>query len=154
MLKLIRAASVFGLFLAAAVPSPAQSWNNVKALSMGREVRIVAGSRTISGPVQSVTDDSLVVNSGKGQEMFTRQEVTRVSVRTPGRRGRHVLIGAVIGGAAGAALGGVVAGACSGSICGGYGPAVVGGYGGAGALVGTLVGAAIPTGGWREVYRQ
>ena len=151
MITVIRAAAVLGLSLAAAAPAAAQSWNNVKALSMGTEVRILAGARTISGPVQSVTDDSLVVNSAKGQEMLTRQEVTRLSARKNGHRGRNALIGLGIG--AGAGLGiGAAADNCQGLFCGSsLGKAI---FTPLGAVAGLLVGAVIPTGGWRDVYKQ
>jgi hypothetical protein len=86
MFKHILAAAVlFAFALVLAAQSPAQNWNNVRALSVGTSVRISVGSRTIAGQVQRVTDDSLVVDSGKGQEMFTRQEVMRVSTNTSSR---------------------------------------------------------------------
>ncbi|HEV2199235.1 MAG TPA: hypothetical protein VGR73_05410 [Bryobacteraceae bacterium] len=157
MLKHIRvAAVVFLLAHAAAAQSPAQNWNNVKALAAGTNVRVVSGSRTVSGQVQGVTDDSISVNSGKGPEMFARQEVTRVSVKT-GHRGRHALIGLAIGAGAGLAIGAGLnaADSCKGTCFGpNVGGAVVGGFTAVGAIVGAVIGAAIPTGGWREVYRQ
>jgi hypothetical protein len=114
-------------------------------------VRISVGSRTVRGQVQGVTDDSLAVNSGKGQEMFTRQEVGQVSVKEKGHRGRNMLIGLGIGAGFGAALG---AAPCSGYACSSSkglnvaaGAVVIG-------VIGTLVMAVSPTGGWREVYEQ
>ena len=50
-------------------------------------MRISVGSRTVNGQVRSVADDSLAVDSGKGQEMFRRQEVLRVSVKKQSHRG-------------------------------------------------------------------
>jgi hypothetical protein len=155
MFKHVRAVVVLLVFaLAAAAQSPAQNWNNMKALPVGTSVRISVGSRTVRGQVQGVTDDSLVVNSGKGQEMFTRQEVMRASVKKQGHRERHTLIGL----GAGAAIGGVV-GAAGHSDC--TGPVFCdtrGADAGLGAFVfgviGTAVGALIPTGGWREVYKR
>jgi hypothetical protein len=156
MFKNISAAAVLFVFaLVAAAQSPAQNWNNVKSLAAGTPVRISVGSRTVSGQVQGVADDSLGVSSGKGQEMFTRQEVMRVSVKKNGHRGRNTLIGL----GAGAAIGAVV-GVASHKDCTGFcilytsrgqdaaiGAIVLG-------VIGTAVGALIPTGGWREVYRQ
>ncbi len=137
--------------LAASAQSPVPNWGGVKALKADSEIRVVVGSRTFRGEMRSVTDDSLVVASGKGQEMFTRQEITRVSVRSGSRRGRHALIGAVIGGAGGAVFGG---GVTAGAGYLGATPAVAGAFGGAGALVGALVGMAIPSGDWREIYKK
>ncbi len=156
MFKHIRAVAVLFVFtLEAAAQSPAQNWNNIKALPAGTSVRISVGARTVRGQVQGVTDDSLVVGSGKGQERFTRQEVMRASVKKQGHRGRHTLIGL----GAGAAIGGVI-GAAGHSDCTGFcflnttrgqdaalGAIVFG-------VIGTAVGALIPTGGWREVYKR
>ena len=155
MFKHIRAVAVLFVFtLEAAAQSPAQNWNNIKALPAGTSVRISVGARTVRGQVQGVTDDSLVVGSGKGQERFTRQEVMRASVKKQGHRGRHTLIGL----GAGAAIGGVI-GAAGHSDC--TGPLFCDSRGadaGLGAfvfgIVGTAVGALIPTGGWREVYKR
>jgi hypothetical protein len=135
----------------AAAQSPNQKWETVKSLTTGTEVRIAFGSRTVRGDLIRATDDTLVVAAGKGQEMFTRQEITRISVRSGSSRGRHALIGAVIGGAGGAAFGGGFTAAVGFAD---YAPAAAGVVGGAGALVGALIGAAIPGGGWREVYKK
>ena len=83
----------------------AGDWNTVKALTTGTEVRITTGSRTVSGKVDRITGDTLVVTSGKGSEMFTEQEVTRVSVGKQGHRGRNTLIGLGIGTGAGIGIG-------------------------------------------------
>jgi hypothetical protein len=157
MFKHIRVAAVLFVFaLAAAAQSPAQNWNNVKALTTGVEVRIVVGSRTVRGQVQGVTDDSLAVNSGKGQEMFTRQELMRVSVKTS-HRGRHTLIGLAIGAGAGLAVG---AGLNAANHCKSFcidpvgAPLAVAVTTAVGAIIGTVVGVGIPGDGWREVYKQ
>src|SRR5258708_2851161 len=111
-IKMLRRDVVHGAFavlflgaFTAAAQSPAQNWKNVTALTAGTEVRITAGSLTVRGQVRNVTGDTLVVDSGKGQEMFTRQEVTRVSVRKKGHRGRNTLIGLGLGAGGGLGLG-------------------------------------------------
>ncbi len=127
-------------------------WNLVRALPAGTEVRIVAGPLTVRGKIDRVTDDTLALTSGKGQEMFTQQEVSRVSVKKPGHRKRNTLIGLGVG--AGAGLGiGLAASSCTGLGCIGS-RAVEVGAPLALAVVGTAIGAVIPTGGWREVYRK
>jgi hypothetical protein len=119
-------------------------------------VRVSVHSRTIRGQVQNVNDDTLTVNSGKGQEMFARQDVARVSVKKRGHRGRNVLIGLAVGAGAGAAIGAATnTTGCKGSCifqlskgeAAGLGAVVLGG-------IGALVGAAIPTGGWQDVYNK
>lgn len=145
-------------FLLLAAPATAQTnasnWNTVKGLTAGTDVRIMTGSRTVSGRIDRISDDTLILTSKGGQEVFKPQEVARVSVRGESHRRRNVLIGIGIGAGGGLALGAAAAGTCSGTICGGYGLAVVTGVAGAGALVGTLIGAVIPTGGWREIYKK
>jgi preprotein translocase subunit YajC len=156
MSRRIRAAAFLFIFsLAAAAQSPAQNWNAVKALAAGTTVRISAGSHTVSGQLQEVTDDSIAVESGKKQQAFKRQDVTRVSEKKDAHRGRNTLIGLGAGAAIGAAVGAASHKDCTG-FCIFYttrgqdvaiGAAVFG-------VIGTAVGALIPTGGWREIYRQ
>lgn len=158
MIKLTRALGVLLVFaFVAAAQSPAQNWDNVKALAVGTLVRIAVGSRTVDGDLQNVSDDSLAVNSVKGQETFMRQEVVRVSVKKSDHRRRNALIGLGIGAGVGALLG--AAASCNSG--GGFfciskpsEGTLVGigafGVGAAGALVGVL----LPTGGWRGVYKQ
>lgn len=136
----------------AAAQTTAATWNSVRALPAGTEVRIAAGARTVRGKIDRVTDDALAVTSGNGQEMFSQQEVSRVWVKKPGHRKRNTLIGLGIG--AGAGLGvALAASSCSGFSCIGSSAVEVGAPV-ALAVVGTAIGAVIPTGGWREVYRK
>jgi hypothetical protein len=121
------------------------------ALPAGSDVRIAADARTIRSKIDRVSDDALALTSGKEQEMFTRQEVSRVSVNKPGHRKRNALIGLGIG--AGAGLGiGLAASSCAGFEYIGS-SAIEIGTPVALAVVGTAIGAVIPT-GWREIYRK
>lgn len=137
---------------AAAAQSPAQNWNNVKALAAGTNVRVAAGARTVSGQVQGVADDSIAVDSGKGQEMFTRQEVMRVSVKERGHHARNILIGTGVGAGIGLGVGAAVA-RCKSFCVVSTGEVVAVSTGGL-AAVGAIIGAVIPTGGWREIYKH
>src|SRR5579864_4227302 len=89
----------------AAAQSNASNWNTVKALMTGTDVRILNGSRNVSGKIEGVTDETIVVNSGKGQETFDWQQVLTVSVRKTRHRGRNALIGLAVGAGAGLAIG-------------------------------------------------
>ena len=150
-----RLAATFLLLAAAATAQTnASNWNTVKGLTAGTDVRIMTGSRTVSGRIDRISDDTLVLASEGGKEVFKPQEVARVSIRRESHRRRNVLIGVGIGAGGGLALGAAAAGTCSGTICGGHGPAVIAGVAGAGALVGILIGSVIPTGRWREIYRK
>ena len=144
--------SLFALGLAAQTPD----WNNVKSIAPATQILIArAGSSAVRGELQSVSDDSISINASSGQQSVPRGQVARLSVRKKGNRGRHALIGLVIGAGAGA-----VVGAASYSSCNGF--CIInpsrGALAGAGAAVGGLlgagVGALLPSGGWREVYRQ
>ena len=119
-------------------------------------MRIAVGSRTVDGNLQNVSDDSLAVNSGKGQEMFTRQEVVRVSVKKSDHRRRDALIGLGIGAGVGALFGGAASCDTGGVVC--ISKPSKGALVGIGALgvgaVGALIGVLLPTGGWRKVYEQ
>lgn len=146
------------VLLVAVATSTAQSfagWSNVQALAPGTEIRVaLAQSNAVSGKLESVTDSSLVVNSGSGSHMIERQSVIRLSVKTKARRGRSIWIGLAVGAGGGAALGGAAASTCSHGICGGHGAALVAGGTAGGAALGALIGAAVSHAGWRDVYRQ
>lgn len=129
------------------------NWDAVKALPAGTPVRIAAGSKTVRGNIGRITDDSLVMTSGRGQETFDRQQVTVVDVQKPSRRKRHMLIGLAVGTGGGLGIG-IAARAKRGQLAVVPNSAIVGGFTAAGALLGTLGGAVIPAGGWREIYRK
>ena len=91
------------------------------------------------------------INATTSQETLARQEIKRVQSKRPGHRGRNTLIGLGVGHpadgfAAGAGIDHETPTAGSRNA----GKAVLTPIG---AIIGTVVGVAIPTGGWREVYR-
>ena len=98
--------------------APAQAkftdWSTVKALATGADLRITSGSRTVRGKILRTGDDSLVLATGKSQEMFPQQEVTRVLLRGDSHRGRNSLIGLGSGAAAGLIIGAAAHQDCTG----------------------------------------
>ena len=130
-------------------------WSTVKALATGADVRITTGSRTVRGKVLRTTDESLVLATGKTQEMFPQNEVKRVLLRGDSHRGRNSLIGLGVGAATGVIIGGATHQDCN-SFCFPYGSRGAD-MAGAGILlggIGAAVGALIPSRSWLEVYRQ
>jgi hypothetical protein len=142
------------LLLAATVAAQTNSsnWNSVKALSAGTDVRITHASRTVSGKIVSATDETMVLNSGKGDETFQQQDVRRVSLKKKGHRTRNALIGLGVGAGVGFGLGAAADANCS-SFCfgGNLGKAI---FTPLGAIAGVLVGVLLPSGGWREIYKK
>lgn len=121
---------------------------------MGAEVRIVvSGWSSLHGNLLGVTDDSFMVNSGSGQQIFGWQEVMRMSVKKKSHRKRNTLVGLAAGAGVGLVVG--LASSCAGAVClvlsKGEVTAVTTTVG---AGVGTLVGVAIPSGRWRAIYKQ
>ena len=137
--------------------TPEKDWAVVQAMAAaGKSLRVSTGTRTVSGKPENATSDSLTIRSGKKQQVFTRQEVTRVSVKN-GHHGRNALIGLGAGAGVGAALG-----AASHRDCTGIGFSCVLAATrkedtAAGALLlgiaGVIVGALIPA-FWHDIYIQ
>jgi hypothetical protein len=153
MSKLARSIAIFlAVAAAAAAQSSAQDWDVVKALAPGTEVRVTT-ARSVRGTLQSVADDSLVIQSGRGLETLARQEIVRVSVGKRGHRGRNALIGLAVGAGAGAAVGAAIFN-CSGGCFGVVRSEAAGVGAGVFGAIGAIVGAVIPTGGWRDVYKK
>ena len=133
----------------------ATDWNTVKGLAIGADVRITMGSRTVHGKVLRVSDESILLASGKAQEMFPQQDVLRVRLRGDSHRGRNSLIGWGGGAASGAIIGAAAHQDCTGwcifntsrGADTAAGAIVVGG-------IGAIVGALIPSRSWLEVYRK
>jgi hypothetical protein len=160
-MKSVTAKLVAGVFISAiglipnlAAQTTQADWNALKALTAGTQVRITDSSRTVDGKLDQTTDDGIMVTSGKGQEKFDRRDVSIVSVKKQSRRKRNTLIGLGVGAGGGFAFVGALANDVKNSILGGHGPAVIASSAAAGALVGVLVGAVVPSGGWRQVYKK
>lgn len=141
----------------AAEPKSTQAnWESLKQLAPGQQIQIVLkDAKSYHGQFQSVSDNALVLRLAAGEQTFERQNVLRVSKRGRSHRGRNALIGLAIGGGAGVIVAiaspELGAGKCGQGSC--VDAAIVFGEGFLGGAVGAGIGAAIPTGGWRDVYR-
>jgi hypothetical protein len=130
-------------------------WNVVQQLTSGQEVKVVlkdGGSRR--GSFESANDTGVVIRAGKGEQTLSRDQIVRLLVKGKSHRGRNVLIGAGIGAGAGLGAGAAIDNDCSKTsiVCtGNKGKAILTPVFG---LLGAGIGALIPSGGWREVYRS
>jgi hypothetical protein len=130
----------------------ASNWSTVQALTAGTDVRVMNGARSVIGKIEGVTDAAIVVASGKGQESFKQQDVARVSVKKDGHRRRNALIGLGVGAGVGLGVGAAADASCKGYCFGGDLGKVV--FTPMGAIAGALIGALLPSGGWREIYKK
>jgi hypothetical protein len=148
--------------LAAQTPSaPASNggWANLKRLAAGDEIRVSmigsngSGGKSFSGQLQSSTDDSLIMVAANSQQTLSRTEIAKIATKRDSHRARNALIGLGIGAGAGLAIGAVGDHSCVAVSCfisKDFGKEVLTPVG---AIVGTIVGVAWPTGGWHNVYR-
>ncbi len=140
------------------------SWDNLKSLTRGQEIRVVMNNaKSYQGNFESFSDDGITLQQESGEQTLARKDVLRVSWKGKGHWAKNALIGA----AAGAGLG-LVAGlvadhiiwshyTCTNAeLCRNNGPpnphwALIGTPVVAGP--GAVIGAAIPTAGWHDIYR-
>lgn len=124
-------------------------WENLKQLLPGEYIRVVLNdTKFCRGKLRAVSDEAIVVRLITGEQTFPRQNVLRVSSKGPSHRDRNMVIGTGVGAGIGA---GVFAAAASGLGIGTGTAALFGLF--YGASEGTVVGHALPTGRWRDVYR-
>jgi len=131
------------------------NWAGLSHVAPGSEIRVVlVDGRTLRGFLQSATSDSLMINATTSQESLLRQDIRRVQLKPQGRRGRNTLIGFAVG-----AVGGLAVGAAAdyherdkwAFPFSNVGKAL---FTPLGAIIGTVVGVAFPTGGWHDIYRS
>jgi hypothetical protein len=129
-------------------------WGNLKQVAPSQTIKVIAtDGKSSQGDFQFVSDDALVLRLADGDRSFPRDTVQRVSIKRNGHRGKHALIGAAIG--AGGGLGaGIAVDHCTPTVIvctENKGKAILTpGF----ALLGAGIGALLPAGGWREIYRS
>jgi hypothetical protein len=137
---------------------PSKDWVSLGGCSPQADIRVtLVRGGSLRGSFQNASAESLVMTTTKGELTLSRQDIKRVQLKRSGHRGRHALIGLAVG--AGGGLIGVAAlhdaKACSTGFC--VGPDVAHDVKLAvvpvGALIGAMVGAALPSGGWTDIYR-
>lgn len=138
----------------AAASAAGANWDAVKTLAIGAEIKVSStGGKSFQGQLQSVSDESLVMIAANTQQSLARGDVLKISTKGESHRKRNTLIGLGVGAGTGLAIGAAADHGC-GTDCffrnDNIGKAV---FTPLGALIGTIVGVAWPTGGWHVVYR-
>jgi len=147
---------VFLISASGAAESFQDSWENLRRLAPGQQIRIVLNdAMSYVGQFQSASGAGIVVRLSDSDRTFERENVLRISAPAKSHRGRNALIGFGVGAGAGIAAG-VAApelgqGKCAQGSCVNAASAAVGGV--LGAVIGAGLGAVIPTGRWQDVYR-
>ena len=151
--SLLNAVVVF--LLIAICNAQTSDWATVQALAPGESMKVaLQNGSTAHGKFQSASNTGLMIGSGARQETLSRENIRSVSVKHNGHRGRHALIGAAIGAGVGLGIGVAVDNDCTKTsiVCtGNRGKAILTPVF---ALIGAGIGAALPAGGWHEVYRN
>jgi len=147
-------AALLALSAMAGQPQALSDWSSVTRLPPESDLRLIlSNGRTLSGILVAATSASLTLNVSTGQEVHRRQDIRRVQLRGQGRRLRNALVGFGVGAGVGLVAGvGVDRSRSRDSfnIVPNAGVLVLTPIGG---IVGTVIGVAWPSGGWRDVYR-
>jgi len=156
MIRLTRIALALTALCLPALPQSTTNWDAVKALAPGAEIRISPkGHGNVKGKVENVTEDSILVQSGKRNRTVLRGDIVRLDVRLS-RRKKHIArstkTGAIVGAGIGLGFGLLCSAAVGsdGAVCYIAVPVGAGLYAGLGAAIGVIS----PAGEWREIYRQ
>ena len=156
MIRLSRIALALAALCLPAFSQSTTNWEAVKALAPGTEIRIAPkGPGDVKGKVETVTEDSILLQSGKRKQTILRGNIAWIDVRVS-RRKKHIAHSAKTGAIVGAGIGvgfGLLCNAAvgtDGAVCYIAVPVGAGLYAGLGAAIGAIS----PGGEWREIYRQ
>jgi hypothetical protein len=145
------------LIALAAVSACAQktNWANVRNLPIGGEIRVsLEDGKSLRGQLQNVTDESLVIIAASSQQTLARPQIAKVATKGDSHRKRNAFLGFALGAGAGVGTGAALDAKCHPNGClisNSLGKEVLTPLG---AVIGTIVGLAWPTGLWHEVYRS
>jgi hypothetical protein len=138
------------LFTFAATASPVwaanSKWDNLRTLKPGLLIRVeLNGDKSYEGAFQALNDAGITLRRAAGEQTLARKDVLRVYSRSKNHRVRNIAIGAAIGVMLATPI------VLANDLRNGWWhstvwvwPVFVG--------PGAGIGAAIPTGGWHEVY--
>jgi len=141
------------------------NWDNLNSLTPGQEIRVVMNNvKSYQGEFESSSDGGITLRQAAGEQTLERKDVLRVSWKKgQNHQPRNMLIGMVVGGGAGLGTGLAANHVIWSHVNCTEGPLFHCGYPpnphweiiltSVGAFAGAVIGGAIPTGGWHEVYR-
>jgi hypothetical protein len=141
------------------------SWENLKSLTPGQEIRVIMNNfKSYQGEFESFSDDGITLRQAAGKQTLVRNDVFRVSQKLgQDHQTRNALTGMVVGAGSGLGIGLAANHVIWSQVNCDEGPAFNCGYPPnphwgiiltpAGFLAGALIGAAIPTHAWRDIYR-
>lgn len=125
-------------------------WENLRILRPGQQIRVVLNdAKSYQGEFQALTDEGITLRRAAGEQRFARNDVLRIYFRSKNHRVRNMVIGVGIG----AVLAALAVKANSSTWFENTGMRDIGWVWPVGLGVFGGIGAAIPTGGWHEVYR-
>jgi hypothetical protein len=83
-----------------------RSWSELNHLRAGQRIVVIENNmKRHDGKFIGATDELLSINEQSTDVSIKRNDVARVSASSAAKRGEHVLIGLLVGGAGGAAIG-------------------------------------------------
>ena len=126
----------------------AESWDIVRSLTSGQEIRVETTDRKVRGSLLSVSQSSLSLSTDTSEVNIPRSDVMRVFVRGKSHRLRNALIGAGIG----AACGIVVTSTLGVLIANESGENIAAEAISLPTAIGAGIGAVLPTGGFQKIY--
>jgi hypothetical protein len=132
------------------------NWVYISQLAPNQPIRVVLNdAKSYTGQLRSVSDEGLVIRMGESEHTVERKNILRVSTTGRSHRGRNALIGLAAGTGPGIIVGiaspELGQGKCAQGSCINAESAGLAAF--LGAVAGTAVGAALPTGGWHDIYR-
>lgn len=149
-------ALVFSLTFASFAQTNQSAWTKLAALQPGTQIQVVdTAAKVHSGTFVNATDTAIDLRGTSSEQSIQKSDVRQVKLVKTSNRGRHALIGGVIGAGAGAGIGAAAKGSCGskGIVCDTSPAKWVGAGAAVGAVVGAVVGALMPAHGSTTVYK-
>lgn len=77
--------------------APAKTWESLSQLSAGTPIEVVTAGNDEKGAFVSLSTESLIIRTDRGEQRFLRADVVRIVSRSHPRRVRNALIGVAAG---------------------------------------------------------